>query len=194
MPGSPASPVRQQQSQAGLAQPLGLARADELVDDDLRAVREVAELRLPHHQRVRVLKRVPQLEPQDAKLRERGVGNREVGPGGYGLPCRRIPFISRDEGPACVSTNRPMSVYRLGEMHTQSCGQSVSAPRGKAGARLNAHTELRTKRQRSAREAIYRIRPIGEQCLPGPTEKNSDFRSGLVLKMLRSGTYRSALF
>ena len=38
--------------------------------------------------------------------------------------------------------------------------QSVSAPRGKAGARLNAHTELRTKRQRSAREAIYRNRPI----------------------------------
>jgi len=56
--------------------------------------------------------------------------------------------------------NRPISVYRLGEMPIQSCGQSVSAPRGKAGARLNAHTELRAKRQRSAREAIYRNRPI----------------------------------
>jgi WD40 repeat protein len=30
-------------------------------------------------------------------------------------------------------------------MPMQSCGQSVSAPRGKAGARLNALTELRTK-------------------------------------------------
>jgi hypothetical protein len=45
-------------------------------------------------------------------------------------------------------------------MPIQSCGQNVSAPRGKAGARLNAHTELRAKRQRSAREAIYRNRPI----------------------------------
>jgi hypothetical protein len=56
--------------------------------------------------------------------------------------------------------NRPTSVYRLGEMPTQRCGQSVSDPRGKAGAMLNAHTELRTKRQRSAREAIYRNRTM----------------------------------
>jgi len=55
--------------------------------------------------------------------------------------------------------NRPISVYRLGEMPIQSCGQSVSARRGKEGARLNAHTKLRAKRQRSAREAIYRNRP-----------------------------------
>ena len=59
-----------------------------------------------------------------------------------------------------LSIYRPISVYRLGEMPTQSCGQSVSAPRGKAGVSLNAHTELRAKRQRSAREAIYRNRPI----------------------------------
>jgi len=45
-------------------------------------------------------------------------------------------------------------------MPIQSCGQSVSAPCGKAGATLNAHTGLPAKRQRSAREAIYRNRPI----------------------------------
>ena len=56
--------------------------------------------------------------------------------------------------------NMPISAYRLGELPIQSCGQSVSAPRGKAGARLNAHTYLRVKRQRSAREAIYRNRHI----------------------------------
>jgi len=39
--------VRQQQDHAGLLAPLLLAGADELVDDRLRAVREVAELRLP---------------------------------------------------------------------------------------------------------------------------------------------------
>jgi len=58
-----------------------------------------------------------------------------------------------------------MSVYLLSEMPIQSCGQSVSAPRGKAGASLNAHTELRAKRQRSAWEAIYRNRPIGVCCI-----------------------------
>ena len=59
-----------------------------------------------------------------------------------------------------VEYNRPISVYRLGQMPTQSCGQSVSAPRKQAGPRSNAHTELRAKRQRSARVAIYRNRPI----------------------------------
>ena len=58
------------------------------------------------------------------------------------------------------TANRPISVHRPGVMPIQSCGQSVSAPRGKAGARVNAHTELRAKRRRSAREAIYRNRPI----------------------------------
>jgi hypothetical protein len=56
--------------------------------------------------------------------------------------------------------NRLISVHRLGEIPIQSCGQSVSAPRGKLGARLNAHTELRAKRQRSARQAIYRNWPL----------------------------------
>jgi hypothetical protein len=76
------------------------------------------------------------------------------GSGGYCSPHHRVPCNSND-------VNGPISVYRLGEMPTQSCGQSVSAARVNAGARLNAHTELRAKRQRSAREAIYyRNRPI----------------------------------
>ena len=56
------------------------------------------------------------------------------------------PTIAYPAGPP----NRPFSVYRLGEMPIQSCGQSISAPRGKASARLTAHTELREMRQRSA--------------------------------------------
>jgi len=46
-----------------------------------------------------------------------------------------------------------VSVHHLGEILIQSGGQSVSAPRGKASVRLSAHTELRAKRQRSARES-----------------------------------------
>jgi hypothetical protein len=68
-------------------------------------------------------------------------------------------LLRRSQGPKRVS-NRPVSVYRLGQMPIQSCGQSVSAPRGKASARLNAHRELRAMRQRSAKEAIHRNRPI----------------------------------
>jgi len=46
--------MRQQQHQPAEALPLGLARADELVDDDLCAIGEVAVLRLPQHQRIRL--------------------------------------------------------------------------------------------------------------------------------------------
>src|SRR4051812_34792800 len=40
----PLEPVRKQQDQAAGAKPLGLARSDELVDYDLGAIGEVAEL------------------------------------------------------------------------------------------------------------------------------------------------------
>ena len=43
--------VRQEQREAAQAAPLGLARSDELVDDDLRAVDEVAELGFPDDER-----------------------------------------------------------------------------------------------------------------------------------------------
>jgi len=76
--------------------------------------------------------------------------------------------LARHQGPVKYAhghahghANRPISVYRLGKMPIQSGRQSVSAPRGKAGARLKIHTELRAERQRSAREAIYRNQPIG---------------------------------
>jgi hypothetical protein len=46
--------VGQQQHEAALLAPLVLGGGDELVDDDLAAVDEVAELRLPQHQRVGV--------------------------------------------------------------------------------------------------------------------------------------------
>jgi FkbM family methyltransferase len=46
--------LRQQHHEAGHAKPLRLAGRDELVDHDLGAVDEVAELRLPEHERVRL--------------------------------------------------------------------------------------------------------------------------------------------
>ena len=96
----------------------------------------------------------------------RGAGAGRGGVGGIVKKKAGIDsFCFSDQGETCPAKepNRPISVYRLGQMPIQTCGQSVSSPRGQAGARLNANTELRAKRQRSAREAIYRNRPIGAE-------------------------------
>ena len=62
------------------------------------------------------------------------------------LAASRIQLLTQQPGfrrVLDVEGNRPISVYRLGKMPIQSCRQSVSAPRGKAGARLNSHTQMR---------------------------------------------------
>ena len=58
--------VRQQHHNAGEQSPLVFARGDELVDDDLRAVGEVAELRLPQHQRFGIVAAKPYSKPSTA--------------------------------------------------------------------------------------------------------------------------------
>ncbi len=70
--------VRQEQRDAGDAAPLGLARGDELVDDDLRAIHEVAELALPDHERRRIGRRVAVLEAEHRLLRQRRVDDPEA--------------------------------------------------------------------------------------------------------------------
>ncbi len=65
--------VRQQHHQAREQAPLVLAGAEELVDDHLRAVGEIAELRLPQDERFRVVAAVAVLEREDGRLRERRV-------------------------------------------------------------------------------------------------------------------------
>ncbi len=45
--------VRQQHHEARHTQPFAFAGTDELVNHDLRTISEIAELRLPQHQRVR---------------------------------------------------------------------------------------------------------------------------------------------
>jgi len=54
--------MRQQNYQAALSSPLGLAAGDELIEDALRVVSKVSKLCLPAHQRVRITLRVTQLE------------------------------------------------------------------------------------------------------------------------------------
>ena len=58
--------VRQQQDEAGEQIPLVFAGADELIDDDLRAVGEVAELRFPQNQRFGIVAAEAVLESEHA--------------------------------------------------------------------------------------------------------------------------------
>ena len=63
--------VRQEERQARGLPPLRAPRDEELVDHDLSAVDEVAELRLPEDERVGRRDRVAVLEPERGVLRER---------------------------------------------------------------------------------------------------------------------------
>ena len=63
--------VRQEQGQPRRLAPLREGRRDELVDDDLRAVREVAVLRLPEDERLGRGRRVAVLEAEAGVLGER---------------------------------------------------------------------------------------------------------------------------
>ena len=65
--------MRQQKRQARHAQPLAFARRDELVDQDLRRVAEIAELRLPEHERFGIGQRNAVFKPQNRHLGERAV-------------------------------------------------------------------------------------------------------------------------
>src|SRR5205807_1204011 len=56
--------VREQEREARRLAPLRHPRDDELVDDDLRAVDEIAELCFPEHDRLRGRDRIPVLEAE----------------------------------------------------------------------------------------------------------------------------------
>ena len=69
--------VREQHHQAGVLAPLDFGRGQEVVDDDLGAVAEVAELRLPGHQGFGRLDRVAVLEADGGVLGEERVADGE---------------------------------------------------------------------------------------------------------------------
>ena len=90
--------VREQKHQRRLESPLGAARGDELIDDHLRAVDEVAVLRFPDHEAIRFLHVVAELEADDSRFAERAVVDLE----------RRVRLRERLERhePACRSPRR----------------------------------------------------------------------------------------
>ena len=71
--------VRQKHDETAQPPPFVLAAGDELIDDDLRGVDEIAELRLPYDQAVGPVEAVAPLEAQHAGLGQRTVVNFEFG-------------------------------------------------------------------------------------------------------------------
>src|SRR5205823_3550962 len=69
--------VREEQHEAAHALPLRLRAGEELVDDHLRAVDEVAELRLPDDQPARVGEAHAELEAEDGVLGQHAVDDAE---------------------------------------------------------------------------------------------------------------------
>ena len=60
--------MREEEAEAGVKAPLLLRARDELVDDDLRHVREVAELGLPDREPVGALEAVAPVEAEHGSL------------------------------------------------------------------------------------------------------------------------------
>ena len=73
--------VRQEHDQIAGLMPLGFGTGDEVIDDDLRAVGEIAELGFPCDQCERVGDAVAELESEHGGLRKRAVEHLETGPG-----------------------------------------------------------------------------------------------------------------
>ena len=71
-------PVRKQQHQPARLPPLRFRRHQELVDDHLRAIGEIAELRFPQHQRQRIGHAVAELETHHREFRQRTVVHLEA--------------------------------------------------------------------------------------------------------------------
>ncbi len=65
--------VRKQQCQPARLAPLRFGSHQELVDHDLGAVHEIAELRFPHHQSQRIGHAVAKLKAEHGVLAERAV-------------------------------------------------------------------------------------------------------------------------
>src|SRR5713226_9234202 len=65
--------VRQQEPDTGRLVPLLFARCDELIDNDLSGVDEVAKLSFPQHQRGRRRDAVAVFEPERARFAQRAV-------------------------------------------------------------------------------------------------------------------------
>src|SRR5688572_20245757 len=70
--------VRKQEHDAARPLPLGLATRNKLVDYHLRAVREIAKLRLPDAKHAGIIERVAVIEAEDRRFGKEGIVDAEL--------------------------------------------------------------------------------------------------------------------
>src|SRR5690606_3256613 len=108
------------------APPLVLRAGDELVDDDLGDVDEVAELRLPQDEPLRAIEAVAVLEAEDADLGERAVPDLD-------RRLARVEVLKRPvslAGLVIVQDGVPLPEgAALGVLPAQAHGSSIEAER-----------------------------------------------------------------
>ena len=85
--------VRKQHDQSGKQAPLFFARGDELIDQHLRAVGEIAELRLPQSKRFGIVAAIAIFEAQHRGFRKRRIEDFEQGLGKRHIRERRIGVL-----------------------------------------------------------------------------------------------------
>src|SRR5260370_41672428 len=93
--------VRQEQQDHGRQIPFVLARADELVDDYLRAVGKIAELRFPQNESLGVIAAEPVFETEAACLGKRGIVNLAKSLIGRKVAERKVIVLGH-----CIDQNR----------------------------------------------------------------------------------------
>src|SRR4051812_2155489 len=71
--------MRKQEHDAAGGLPFRFRRGDKLIDNRLRTVSKIAELRFPKAKHVRVINRVTVIEPEDGGFRQRAVVDANAG-------------------------------------------------------------------------------------------------------------------
>ena len=186
--------VREQQREAREPVPLVFARREELVDDDLRPVGEVAELGLPDHETIGVVEGVAVVEAEHAGLGQRGVedveARRALGDAREG----RVALPRRGVGPHGVAVREGATPRVLpGEANGNALFEERREGEGLGGAPIeglrHALAALAQHRQKLRR----RLEPLGHRgdLLDEPAEpRGVDLR--LDLRRLRVGSAAEA--
>ena len=126
--------VRQQADEARHAQPLALARRDELVEHHLRAVGEVAELRLPQGQRVGLGQGVAVLEAEHRLFREHRVDDLVAGLALADVVERRVALLVLLVDQHASGAARRCRARRPGRRGARGGPRASSEPKASASA------------------------------------------------------------
>ena len=160
--------MRQQEHQRRLQSPLRARRRHELIEDDLRAVDEVAVLRFPEHEMRGLLDVVAELEADGAVLAERAVVNLE-------RRARLLERLQRDEAAAvrgvvedrvataegAAPTSSPVSLIGC---RRQGSSRTPVPRRGPIDRSPVGLSNIAFRRSRPRSSFLWNVKPAGAAC------------------------------